>query len=255
MTFTHPRSSWVPPAPPITGPAIDWTRITDIAIHYTADDDLIDGDPGEFVDRLDDYLRGMQSSYVRTRGYSVGYNAAVDWLGGSWELRGWDIRCAANRPTNDRTWAILVLVDGNDMATTHAAATIRTLVAEAERRARRELRITGHGQLPGAATACPGSGLRAQIALGEFSPRWRPAPPPEVVPPPIVPPVAPTEDDPMFYLTSPTPGQRPDLIWFAGRIFGISSPADAQQFLDAGAKRLNLSADQFDHIVATSPKG
>lgn len=245
MSFQHPRALWVPPAPPITGPAIDWTRITDVAIHYTADDDLIDGDPGEYADQLDDYLRGIQIDYERRRGYSIGYNAAVDWLGGDWELRGWDIRCAANRPVNLTTWAILVLVDGNDMATPYAAAKIRRLVAEAERRARRELRITGHGQLPGASSQCPGSGLRAQIALGEFSPRWQPFPPP--TPPELAP-----EADPMYYLTSPTPGVRPDLIWFAGKVYGIASPADGDQFLRAGAVRLNLSVAQYDAIVSTS---
>lgn len=192
--FTHPRSTWQDPNLPITGPAIDWTRIDTVAVHYTAADDLIDGDPGEHAENLPGYLRAIQRDYMthRVPPYSVGYGCAVDWLGGSWELRGVDIKCAANKGHNEHTIAILVLVDGNDMATEYAAAEIRRLIAWFEQLARRELKITGHGQLtnPDAATACPGSGLRAQLALGEFSPRW--------VDPnqPITPlPTIPTEDD------------------------------------------------------------
>jgi hypothetical protein len=182
--FTHPRQSWVSPALPVAGPAFIPTRVDTVVIHYTAADDLIDGDPGEHADDLPAYLRAIQRDYVTSRGYSIGYNVAVDWLGGSWELRGSDFRCAANKGHNEHTFAILVLVDGNDMATPQAAAEIRRIVGELEALCRRELAIVGHGQLtnPNAATACPGSGLRAQIALGEFSPRWSP---PVVVPPPV----------------------------------------------------------------------
>ena len=56
----------------------------------------------------------------------------------------------------------------------------------------------------------------------------------------------------MYYLESPTPGTRPDLIWTAGKVYGIASVADAEMFLAAGAKRLKPSAAQFDEIVDTS---
>jgi hypothetical protein len=177
VTFTHSRATWVAPAPPITGPSIAWHAIDTVVIHYTGADDLIDGDPGENADRLDDYLRAMQRSYVQSRGYSVGYNAAIDWLGGSWELRGLDIQCAANKGHNGHTWAVLVLVDGNDAASSLAVAEVRRLIAAAERLAGRTLKIIGHGQLPGAATACPGIGLRAQITAGVFSPGAEPTQP------------------------------------------------------------------------------
>jgi len=176
VTFTHARATWLAPAPPITGPALLWHTVDTVVIHYTAAYNLIDGDPGEHADRLDDYLRAMQSASVRERGYSVVYNAAMDWPCGSWELRGLDIQCAANKGHNGHTWAVLVLVDGNDGATAHAAAEIRRLIAAAERLAGRKLKITGHGQLPGAATACPGIGLRAQITAGVFTPGAQPQP-------------------------------------------------------------------------------
>lgn len=189
MKFTHSRLAWTNPREPITGPAVDWRTIDTVVIHYTAADDLIDGDPGEHADQLPAYMRAMQHAYLTSRGYSLGYCVAVDWLGGSWEIRGADIRCAANKDHNTHTFAILVLVDGNDMATHYAAAEIRRLVAEAEALAKRSLKIIGHGQLqnPNHPTGCPGSGLRAQITLGEFSPSWvNPMQPP-----------TPTEDDEM----------------------------------------------------------
>lgn len=195
MGFTHPRAAWQDPRLPVTGPAINWARIDTVAVHYTAADDLIDGDPGEHAENLPGYLRAIQRDYMthRVPPYSIGYGVAVDWLGGSWELRGVDIKCAANKGHNEHTIAILVLVDGNDMATEYAAAEIRRLIAWFEQLACRELAITGHGQLqdPNHPTGCPGSGLRAQIALGEFSPRWNPAPPPKPLPPAPIP----TEDD------------------------------------------------------------
>jgi hypothetical protein len=192
--FTHTRASWQDPRKPVTGPLMVWRNVDTIAIHYTAADNLIDGDPGEHASNLPAYMRSMQSAYLSSRGYSLGYNVSVDWLGGSWEIRGVDIRCAANKGWNERTFAILMLVDGDDMATTHAAAEVRRIVAECERLAGRVLRIAGHGEI--GATACPGSGLRAQITIGEFSPRWNPAPPP---PPPVLPP--PTVEESFKMLT------------------------------------------------------
>jgi hypothetical protein len=182
FAFDHPRSEWVPPAPPITGPALDWSKIRYIGIHYTAADDLIDGDPGENWDRLDDYLRNIQTSYINspTRGYSIGYNAAVDARGETWELRGFDIRCAANSPgsLNAQTVAILQLVDGADPASPAAVKATQAVIAEAQRRAGRPLTILGHRDLPGAiATACPGVGLRTQVTAGVFTPTDEPSPP------------------------------------------------------------------------------
>ena len=169
VTF-HPRVSWQDPSRPITGPANNLATIDTDVIHYTADDDLVDGDPGESADQLDDYLRAIQRSYLTSRGYSIGYNWAVDWLGGVWELRGFDIRTAANKGHNGHTNTILVLVDGADPATHLAIGAVRAIIAESQRRTGRTHRIVGHGQLSGAATQCPGLGLRVQIAAGLFNP-------------------------------------------------------------------------------------
>lgn len=67
-----------------------------------------------------------------------------------------------------------------------------------------------------------------------------------------LPPLPPPEDSAMYYLTSPKPGTLPDLIWTAGKVYGISSAPDAEAFLKAGAVRLNLSQAQYDEIVSGS---
>jgi hypothetical protein len=139
MVTFHDWDAWVDPRYPVTGPRADWTRIDTAVPHYTAAVNLIDGDPGEYVYNIPPYLRAIHLDYLTHRpqpdgssGYSIGYNFAVDWLGGIWRLRGWDIRCAANKGHNDHAYAILCLVDGADPVTNEAAAAIRWLVAEGE---------------------------------------------------------------------------------------------------------------------------
>jgi hypothetical protein len=178
VATVHPRSSWVDPRYPVTGPATNWGRIDTAVIHYTAADNLIDGDPGEHASNLPAYIRSIQRSYETNRGYSIGYWWAVDWLGGVWQLRGWDIKSAANATHNEHTAPILVLVDAADAATDAATESIRCLVAETSRIAGRPIAITGHGWLTGAQTECPGAGLRAQIFAGDFASR-PPEPEPE----------------------------------------------------------------------------
>lgn len=181
QTF-HPRESWVDPRYPITGPADNPANNDMVVIHYTAADNLIDGDPGEHASNLPAYMRSMQRSYVTNRGYSLGYLFAVDWLGGVWQIRGWDIQSAANKGHNDHTWPVLVLVDGDDEATPEAAASIRAIVAEAQRRAGRPQKISGHRDI--GSTTCPGAGLYRQVKDGTFVPTTTPTTP--TTPPPPV---------------------------------------------------------------------
>lgn len=186
----HPRSAWEWPLPKyqVNGPACPWPAIDTSVIHYTAADDLIDGDPGESADDLPAYIRNMQASYINSRDYSVGYLWAVDWLGGAWQLRGWEYKSAANKYHNHHTAPILVLVDGADRCTDEAAHTIRCIVAEAQRRSNQEHYISGHGQLRvetgvGTPTACCGRGLQDQTNEGVFYPSNAPVGPP-IHPPP-----------------------------------------------------------------------
>jgi hypothetical protein len=187
MTY-HPRSDWVDPAYPVTGPAADWSAIDTVVIHYTAAADCPDGD---WPDVVAAYLRAIQRDYVTNRGYSIGYMFAVDQHGGQWQLRGWEFRSAANKGHNEHTMPILCLVDGDRAATAVAVEAVRQLVAEGARRAGRELAIVGHGDI--GATACPGVGLAAQVRAGVFTPVVEPEPEP----------TPPTEDDPMIAIFRP----------------------------------------------------
>jgi hypothetical protein len=242
VATVHPRSSWVDPRYPVTGPATNWGRIDTAVIHYTAADNLIDGDPGEHASNLPAYIRSIQRSYETNRGYSIGYWWAVDWLGGVWQLRGWDIKSAANATHNEHTAPILVLVDGADAATDEAAESIRCLVAETSRIAGRPVTITGHGWLTGAQTECPGAGLRAQIFAGDFAPR-----PPEQTPLP--------EDD-MKPIVTKWSGENDTILVeadpsFAGYAWrGVPGPV-VDSLISSGlavdARNTPIDASQKDH--------
>lgn len=162
----HTRDEWEDPAYPVDGPRAIWENITTVALHYTGADDVIDGDPGEAWDRMDDYLRAIQQSYVTQRGYSVGYMFAVDQRGHVWQLRGWEYKSAANRGWNHCTLPILFLVDGGDMASPMAVRSANLVITEGERRAGRRLVVKPHKDI--GATACPGVGITAQQRAGVF---------------------------------------------------------------------------------------
>ena len=167
----HPRSDWESwnPKYKVQGPGVNQGALDTAVIHYTADDDLIDGDPGEYEYQLPQYLRNIQASYVNSRGYSIGYRWAVDWLGGVWQLRGWNIQSAANRGHNGHTEPILMLVDGNDRATAEAANSVRCIIKESQRRSGgKTFAVVGHSDI--GSTQCPGYGLRAQVREGVFTP-------------------------------------------------------------------------------------
>ncbi|MCB0967948.1 MAG: N-acetylmuramoyl-L-alanine amidase [Ilumatobacter sp.] len=164
----HRREAWQDPSLPVTGPSPTLEQWDTFPLHYTAADDLIDGDPGEHAEDLPAYLRAIQRDYKKNRGYSIGYGFAVDWLGGVWELRGYDIKNAANLNWNTRTGPVLCLVDGADPLTAEALWSVRALYREANRRTGRHLNDVGHRDI--GATACPGDGIYRQIQSGLITP-------------------------------------------------------------------------------------
>lgn len=211
---------------PVDGPQSRQDVWDTYALHYTGADDLIDGDPGETADDQPAYLAGIQRHYEERRGYSVGYQFAVDWLGGVWELRGWDINCAANRGWNDRTVAVLCLVDGNDPVTAEAVRSINAIWLEAQRRSLRTLALKPHSAI--GSTACPGNGIRAQITASKFKPEaFTPTPKPP-----------PSEEDEYMELFMKTAAVRHHARTGA---FFLTSALDFVQHLDQG---------QINHYIA-----
>jgi hypothetical protein len=176
MTYTYTRQAWQLPSQPVTGPAINWSTIDTVVIHYTASKDCPEGNDGA---KYTAFMISMQNDYLTNRKYSLGYSVAVSTIGESWEIRGVDIKPAATLNHNSHTYAILITVDGGNAASPAAVAEVRRLIADAERRAGKRLLIKGHGDF--AATSCPGVGIRAQIAANVFNP-VQPTPPPKPEP-------------------------------------------------------------------------
>lgn len=257
----HDWDNWVPPGPAVTGPAMTWADNTTMALHYTAAVNLIDGDLGEFQYNIPPYLRAIHLDYLLHRpqangatGYSIGYNWAVDWLGGIWRLRGWDIKCAANKGWNDQTFACLCLVDGADPLTDEALRSVRYLHWKGEQLAGHELVQRPHSQLksdgtlmpfPGTVTGCPGNGIRNQLRVG--STNWRYLPPAPAPNPP--------EDDmanPVKYLRVHVPGdptRAEALVLLAVQGFNSDDErATVTGFHDATDRP--VSAAQYDALLA-----
>ncbi len=159
------REQWEQPGYTIaehtTSRPVDWSRVENIVIHYTADKTA----------NLDtaQYLANMQRSYVNGRGYSLGYSVAVDQQGKSWEIRGTDFIPAANKNYNGVTWVILCLVDWQDACNWQMTETVRDLVKFARTQAGRDLPVIGHRDI--GSTRCPGDGIYLQIQNKVFEPR------------------------------------------------------------------------------------
>ena len=164
LKYDYLRADWEEPKMTVAGHTTSgpfpWRTVDKIAIHYTA---------AKRVGRdTAQYLRQIQSSYVRNRGYSIGYSAAVDQSGKTWELRGTRWMCAANKNRNPETFAVLLLVDGDDPANDAMIAATRDLIQQFRDVSPNDVTIVGHKDI--GATACPGNGLTAQLRNGVFEP-------------------------------------------------------------------------------------
>lgn len=186
----HPRSVWVEPCFPVSGRA-QGPLAGDIyqpVAHYSAAANTPDGDIGEFDYQIIGWLRSVNRDYWINRknatttticgrvlpGYSIGYLFAIDWLGGVWELRGFDYMPAANAGHNHYTCPIIFITDGTSQPTELAWGSARAVWREFRRRANRldfVNRPLGHGELftttgIGTPTACPGAGVLTGLHAG-----------------------------------------------------------------------------------------
>ena len=178
-----PHEAWESPAQPVSGPQPVRDEIEAVVYHY----------PGSQIDQehMPKQLRSLQASYLRDRGYSLGYCWAIG-NGGVYEVRGLDFRNAANNgvPTksgtlnyNRKTVSVLFAVDGNDQAPAVDFNKAADLHVRIEKELGRTLRVEGHGDKD--STPCPGTGITAQLpylrlAVAE---RRQPPPAPQPLPP------------------------------------------------------------------------
>lgn len=163
----------------------------DLAVaHYSGSERTPDGDPGEDPSLIIPWLRSIQRDYYINRtggnytrksdgrlfpGYPIGYSFAVDWLGGVWELRGFEFLPAATLAHNTHTIPVIFITDGATPASELALASARAIWREARRLSGRTTsfiqRPLGHGEVrlvygTGTATPCPNSGILDQLHHG-----------------------------------------------------------------------------------------
>lgn len=179
----HPVDEWELASQPVTGTAMNLLALRYITIHYNGANQDLDGADGVYQD--DDFaqiLRGMQSSYLSTRGYSLGYNSAVAPDGDEWEIRGLGLQNAANGCTavNAPGYAIQVTLphplaeptDAQIFGTRLVISRVRDIARAAGNTD--HLELNGHGDVRAlcgdGGTACPGAALRELIASGALEP-------------------------------------------------------------------------------------
>lgn len=177
MRYNFTLEQWQSPRQPVTGPRFVWRDVRQVVIHYVGS-----GSAGVPSD-IDQFLRNQQGYYLRSRGYSLGYNAAVvsatghHFDGRSWEIRGDRYRCAANAGVNNVSYAILVIQRDNEAPTSAAVEGVRALTAQIMER-RPNVVIVGHNRSGSTtATSCPGVGLTLAVQSDVFYPRPNPPQP------------------------------------------------------------------------------
>jgi hypothetical protein len=164
-----PRTAWQTTTNPIAGtPAVphEWRYNT---LHYCGVD-VNTSDPVRL-------LRNMQTAWTNQKGYSLGYNFAVFTDGSSYEIRGLDLRCAANgdQTSNRPGVAILLAIPAIDgQPTDPMIEAVRDLVAHTRARVPQSLLINGHREVRPSPTACPGQTIMHMIEAGVFEPTTEP---------------------------------------------------------------------------------
>lgn len=139
--------------PPTSVVRTTWSKRIGVAVHYSA------GSPTSTPRDLQDYA-------MNQLGYMDGhYNFLVDRNGVAYEGRGWLV-VAAHSAGNNTAWIGICFIGRDNDVTDAAKNTIRALYDEANRLSGKTLQFSGHGQLPGANTDCPGNNLRAWVAAG-----------------------------------------------------------------------------------------
>jgi hypothetical protein len=162
------RAGWQDPAVPVSGPEstpFEWQWNT---LHWPG------GNCGSDPPSV---LRSMQASWMNSKGYSLGYNFAVWPDGSGWEIRGWDIRCAANgdQTVNRPGVAILLAVPNVDTAPTDAMiATVREIVGATRSMVSQTLIVNAHRDVRPEPTQCCGEVIVGMIAAGVFEPAGAP---------------------------------------------------------------------------------
>lgn len=149
------RAEWGARPPKGTPIVVPWSKRTGSAIHHSA------GPQSQSV-------RDIQNFHMDTNNWSdIGYNMLVGEPGVMYVGRGFEIQGTHSGGENVSHVAVCY-IGNTDIVTPSPAAlsAIRWFYEECCRRAGRTLSYSGHGSLPGEATACPGNWLENWLAQG-----------------------------------------------------------------------------------------
>lgn len=234
------RDVWVDPRFPVTGSPARLAMVDEIVVHCP-------GVPAGALNLADPVgvLRATHRYYLgkKPNGYSIGYNFAT-FPAGRWECRGFQFQNAANLanddgiPDNAHTLSVNVMVNGADEATPSQVLHTRAMVAHIWQVLGRQVPLVGHGDVPGANTACPGAGIRAQLRAGVFLPQ--------------------TEELDMSKPMHIVCTDRPELgeaLWLDGRFIGFTSPAQRDVLLAAQSDHVLVAVDAEQFMVLAHAGG
>lgn len=151
------RAEWGARAPKRPTPSTTWAKRIGVAFHYS------DGSKSATPRDLQAYAMD-DLNYADTH-----YNFFVDWRGVAYEGRGWLV-IAAHAKDQNTPWIGVCFIGREGDVTPAALRTMRDLYDEACRRKGSALRYSGHGQLPGQNTDCPGATIKGWISGGMIRP-------------------------------------------------------------------------------------
>lgn len=250
------RSEWVDPKVPFpvsSPPRLD--RIEFIAIHYP-------GVPKGALNLFNpvQVMRNTHAFYMgkKPKGFAFGYSFA-SFPTGRFEGRGFDYANAANLKTNPISLSINIMVNGDDEATESQVGHTRDIVADIWDELGRKVPLIAHGDTEGAATSCPGAGIRRQLRAGLFLPVSKPSPPvekPADKPDPIIPSPVQEDEDMPKYLQLVAPGKPEAIVAVDGAgvtFIPIPTADDATTLGQAfGAVYTKVSGAQYDEFHKAS---
>jgi hypothetical protein len=252
---THDREEWQLPSRPVKGPLATPELVHWVPCHWP-------GASNTWKPPLDvaSHLRWAHDLYLINKGFSYGYAFVIgpnpiDWtadpvLTDIWEVRGFDIRPAANNGDfppwsdfsnpnfNGRSLPIQVMCSVAFPATKDQQLQFRWMVALADQRYAERVTVQPHRASD--ATTCPGPGLTPLVPSFAVRPT-DPTPVPVPPGPPPVPP-APTTPGGFPRMLICKQGGTPDASWTGwysydgGKtMLGVTSMAHAATLVDMGA--------------------
>lgn len=171
MTEFLPRTAWTKGK--AGGAVLDGKQLLGVSVHYPGSgNEALNGLSKE---QIISRLTGWRRYHVEVRGWSdIGYQVAIDGSGRVWDLRGITRVPSAsasisNSDANKEWGACLFIVGDHETPTGKAIQAFRDWHSEKWlKQWPHAVQISGHGDVPGAQTSCPGEWLRQATRDGSI---------------------------------------------------------------------------------------